>query len=181
MSYPTEPKVQAQYHPLGRGVYARAAIDAGEVVLTGWGPRVPRSRHSFQIGPDEHVRIANEIELINHSCEPNCGVLLPLGAELLQVVALRRVEAGEELTTDYAMHDYEIEFMPAVCLCGSALCRGRVTGYRDLPSERRRAYGRYVAEYLPLLEAAVGGANGRRVAIDTSNLHPGSPVAPATG
>jgi hypothetical protein len=116
---------------------------------------VERSLHSFQVGPDSHVRISNEIELINHSCEPNCGVLLPLEAELLKVVALRRIEAGEEITTDYATHDYEIRFMPERCLCGSPLCRTRITGYRDLPPERRAAYGPYVAEYLPLMEAAL--------------------------
>lgn len=156
MSEPNDGKVEVHPHPWGRGVYARAAIDAGEVVLSGWGPRVERSVHSFQVDVDEHIRIGNEIELINHSCDPNCGVLLPLGAQSLRIVALRPIGPGEELTTDYAMHDYEIEFMPSTCLCGSELCRGRVTGFRELPPERRRAYGPYVAEYLHALAARPG-------------------------
>lgn len=181
MSQPDDGTVEVQSHPFGRGVYARRALHAGEVVLTGWGPRVPRSRHSFQVGPDEHVRIANEIELINHSCEPNCGVLLPRGAEMMTIVALRPIAAGEELTTDYAMHDWEIEFMPVECRCGSALCRGRVTGYRDLPAERRQAYGPFVAEYLPIQEAELRGASRRPLSIDTRALRPGAPAAPAAG
>lgn len=147
------PRVEVRDHPFGRGVYARTRIRRGELVLIGWGPYVERSVHSFQVGRDLHVRIANEIELINHSCDPNCGILLPLGATRLQVVAMRDIQAGEELTTDYAMHDYEIRFMPERCRCGSPICRGRITGYRDLPPERRAAYGRHVAAYLPLLEA----------------------------
>jgi SAM-dependent methyltransferase len=148
------PPVEVRVGKLGRGVFARRRIDAGDEVLSGWGEKVERSIHSFQVGPDTHVRIRNEIELINHSCEPNCGILLPLDATELRVVALRVIEPGEELTTDYATHDYEIRFMPERCSCGSPLCRGRITGYRDLPAERRAAYGRHVAAYLPLLEAA---------------------------
>lgn len=147
--------VEVRPGPLGRGVYARRRIEAGEEVLAGWGEYVERSIHSFQVGPDTHVRIRNEIELINHSCGPNCGVLVPLGGNVLRVVALRAIEPGEEITTDYATHDYEIHFMPERCRCGSPLCRGRISGYRDLAPERRAAYGRYVAEYLPLLEAAL--------------------------
>lgn len=153
-----EAPVEVRASRLGRGVYARRRIEAGEEVLTGWGEQVERSIHSFQVGPDTHVRIANEIELINHSCEPNCGILLPLNATLLRVMALRAIEPGEEITTDYATHDYEIEFMPERCSCGSAHCRGRISGYRDLPPDRRAAYGPHVAEYLPLLEAALGRA-----------------------
>ena len=175
-----ELKVTVRSGHLGRAVYARACIEKGEVVLTGWGPPVERSLHSFQVGLDSHVRIANEIELINHSCDPNCGVLLPLGAGILQVVALRRIESGEEITTDYAMHDYEIHFMPERCCCGSTLCRTRITGYRDLPSERRAAYGPYVAAYLPLLEAELLEAELRatadpgRLRAERSTSAPGS-------
>jgi D-alanine-D-alanine ligase len=57
----------------------------------------------------------------NHSCEPNTGY------RGLNVVALRPIETGEELTLDYAT------FMPATmrpfeCRCGSARCRGTITG-----------------------------------------------------
>jgi len=37
---------------------------------------------------------------INHSCEPNVGF-----AGNVVLVAMRDIEAGEELTTDYAMFD----------------------------------------------------------------------------
>src|SRR5687768_9113457 len=96
--------------PLGRGVFAATVLQEGNVVLRGWGARVPqRTRHSFQVDFDTHIEIHNEIEVINHSCEPNCGVLLYSGREVMEIVPLRKIRAGDELTTDYATFEYEIE------------------------------------------------------------------------
>ncbi|MEO8191111.1 MAG: SET domain-containing protein-lysine N-methyltransferase [Acidobacteriota bacterium] len=137
----------------GRHVHATRAIEPGTLIIEGWGPRLPsRTRHSFQVDVDTHVLVPGPIELINHSCDPNCGVLLPRGAQSLQIYARRLIAAGEELRTDYASFEWEIEFMPSPCLCETALCRGSVTGYKDLPEARRREYEPYVAEYLHMLE-----------------------------
>jgi hypothetical protein len=107
-----------------------------------------RTRHSFQIDHDVHIVVRNAIELINHSCEPNCGVLVRRVEHVLEIHALRRIESGEELSTDYATFEEVIEHLNGPCLCGTRSCRGRITGYRDLPAERRAAFGRYIAEYL---------------------------------
>lgn len=57
----------------------------------------------------------------NHSCEPNCGF------EGLDMLAVRDVAAGEELTLDYALFcDAGME--PFDCACGAASCRGRIFG-----------------------------------------------------
>ena len=134
---------------LGKAVHATRPIEPGQVILSGWGPEVPvRTRHSFQVGLDTHIEIDSPIELINHSCEPNCGVFLRRGVESLEIHALRRIEPGEELTTDYATFEADIENMPGSCLCGSTACRGAITGYSGLPPGRRRAFGRYIADYL---------------------------------
>jgi len=34
------------------------------------------------------------------------------------------------------------------CLCGADTCRGAVTGWKDLPAERKAAYEGLVAPYL---------------------------------
>jgi uncharacterized protein len=144
---------------LGQSVFATRAIEKGQVILRGWGPRVPeRTRHSFQVDHDTHVVIRTPIELINHSCEPNCGVWLRKGVPVMEIHALRRIEPGEELATDYATFEYEIEHMTGDCLCGTPSCRGRITGYKDLPEELRDAYGPYIADYLEEIEAAVSQA-----------------------
>lgn len=134
---------------LGKGVFATRTLEPGEVILRGWGPRVPqRTQHSFQVDRDMHIEIHSPIELINHSCDPNCGVLVRLEVPVMEIHVLRRIEAGEELFTDYATFEYEIEYMSGPCLCGSPLCRGTITGYWNLPADRRAAYGPYIAPYL---------------------------------
>jgi hypothetical protein len=144
---------------LGRGVYAAQELTPGQVVLRGWGYRIPRrTRHSIQVDLDTHVRFPSAIELINHSCEPNCGMFHRRGSEVLEVHTLAPTQPGEELTIDYATFEYEIEFMTGPCCCGTSLCRGRITGFKDLPLERRIAYGPYIAEYLQELEASVSRA-----------------------
>ena len=57
----------------------------------------------------------------NHSCEPNTGF------HGLNVIALRAIAKGEELTLDYAELLNE-ESEPFECTCGAASCRGLVTG-----------------------------------------------------
>ncbi len=141
---------------LGRSVDATRAIAPGEVVLTGRGrPSPHRTRHSFQVDHDAHVILGAPIELINHSCDPNCGLLVRRGTPHVEVHALRTIAPGEELTFDYASWEAEIQFMTGPCLCGAAACRGRVTGYDGLPADRRAALGPYVAEYLREAEVLV--------------------------
>jgi hypothetical protein len=142
---------------LGKSVHATDVIEAGQVIFNERAERVPRrTRHSFQVDHDTHVEIHAPIELINHSCEPNCGVLVRREVPAIEIHALRRLEPGEELTTDYCAFEYEIEFMCELCLCDAPSCRGRITGYRDLPDAVKASFGPYVAEYLREIDAPVG-------------------------
>jgi hypothetical protein len=91
--------------------------------------------------------------LVNHSCDPNCGIRLnDEGA--FDFVARRAIAVGDEMTWDYATRNYSITHFPAACLCGSALCRGSVTGWKDLTVERKAAYAGFVAPYLLEVDAA---------------------------
>ncbi|HQW82880.1 MAG TPA: SET domain-containing protein-lysine N-methyltransferase [Ferruginibacter sp.] len=60
----------------------------------------------------------------NHSCNPNCSY------EGLNVVALRNISNGEELTLNYASFlDENME--PFNCRCGATNCCGLVTGIKN--------------------------------------------------
>lgn len=46
------------------------------------------------------------------------------------------------------MRNFQVEHFPSACLCGAQNCRGEVTGWQDLPQDRKDAYGELVAPYL---------------------------------
>ena len=151
--------IEVRENRFGKCVYAVENIDRGTVIISGWGYEIPsRTQHSFQVGVDKHVVIDGPIQLINHSCEPNCGVFLRDGIDALEIHAMRDIAAGEELYTDYATFEFEIKHFPGRCLCGTAACRGYITGYKDMPQEVRDSYGPYIAEYLEEMEPATVGA-----------------------
>jgi hypothetical protein len=120
----------------GRGLFATAPIAAGEIVAIKGGHIVTtaalhglpdRLRNSeIQIADGFHLVAKQDSEyepvmlFLNHSCEPNVGFL---GNVVL--VAMRDVEQGEELTTDYALFDDYDGTME--CRCGAPSCRGTVS------------------------------------------------------
>ncbi|MBI1901082.1 MAG: SET domain-containing protein-lysine N-methyltransferase [Planctomycetia bacterium] len=141
--------VDVREGPLGLEVFARIDSPAGSL-LSRCGGTVSRerTRHSVQIDHDQHLDLDPPLRYLNHCCEPNCGLLIRRGQCAIELYALCAIRAGQELTVDYATFEYEIGFMPGPCLCGAPCCRGRVTGFKDLPSDRIAAYGIYIAEHL---------------------------------
>ena len=133
------------------GVYATRDFAPGDTVMLGVpGRPAPAGNHSHanQISLTEFVFEDGLGPLVNHSCDPNCGVRFNADVDGFDFVALVAIGAGDEITFDYAMRNYAIEHFPAQCLCGTAACRGTVTGWKDLPAERKAAYGDFVAPYL---------------------------------
>jgi D-alanine-D-alanine ligase-like ATP-grasp enzyme len=126
----------------GYGIFATRAIAAGEVVWRGEERphRLVTRAHVDASWSDEHRRLlrrygypvadgvyafwsANPAEWApqNHSCSPNTAM------DGLNLVALRDVADGEELTLDYAdLLDADSESFD--CHCGAPGCRGRVSG-----------------------------------------------------
>ncbi len=133
----------------GQGVFASRTFHAGETVIVGIIERRTDSNHSHatQVGPSEYVELSGLAPKVNHSCDPNCGVRINDGGAP-DLVARRLIAAGAEITFDYAMRNYSIEHFPDRCGCGSPLCRTSVTGWKDLPEERKSAYRPLVAPYL---------------------------------
>src|SRR2546423_9490333 len=138
---------------LGLGVFVRRDIPARTVLVEGWGLPAPRrTKHSIQVDFDAHLLVDPPLVYVNHSCDPNCGLLISCQKETLQLHALRPLREGEELSIDYDSFEYEIHFMPEQCLCGSQNCRGRVRGFKHLPvalaDQLVERYQHYVADYL---------------------------------
>lgn len=145
------------------GVFATRAFEETETVMLD----VPGCRtasnhsHANQVSLTEWVLEDGLNAKVNHSCDPNCGVRPSGNVDGFEFVARRPIATGEEITFDYAMRNYVIEHFPAACLCGTAECRGLISGWKDLPASRKAMYGELVAPYLLELD--------RELAIDVSS------------
>ncbi len=126
----------------GYGIYASQDIFSKELIFKGeeMNQRIVTRRYveeNWNVKEKEIFRkyaypISNEVFLLwddnpagwapqNHSCEPNTTY------EGLNVIALRDIKKGEELTLNYASFlDEHME--PFKCQCGSPKCCGLVTG-----------------------------------------------------
>lgn len=152
----------------GWGIYAVAPIPAGETVcgFGGWvvdGATLrslpdDRRAHSIQVDDDLWMvgpEVAEPGDLVNHSCEPNLGIL---GNVVLK--ALRDIAPGEELTFDYAMSDSD-PYDEFTCACGAPSCRGRVTGQDWRRSDLQQRYAGWFSAYLARRIAGPGAGNPR--------------------
>ena len=150
------PRAEARHTgPKGSGSFAVEPIPAGTTVAAFGGyvqPRdvmehepLDRQNRSIQIDEDLFLLSAPDPEpgdMINHSCDPSCGLL---GAIL--VVTRRDVAIGEELTFDYAMSDGS-DYDEFECHCAADSCRGTVTGKDWQLTELQERYAGLFSPYL---------------------------------
>lgn len=140
----------------GHGVFATVPFNPGDLVIPGKAgrPVSANDTHPNQVGPNEWVIEDGFGPLVNHSCDPNCGIRLN-DLDGYDFIAMRPIAIGEEVTWDYATRNYAITHFPGVCLCGTAACRGVVTGWKDLSEDREIFYinAGFFATYLLELDA----------------------------
>ena len=133
----------------GEGVFATRSFKTREIVMDGIIEKRLEENHSHasQIGKNKYVFHAGLISKVNQSCSPNCGIKInETGGH--DFVAIREIKVNEEIVFDYAMRNYGVDYFPKQCMCGSEICRGRITGWKDLPDERKKIYEGFVAPYL---------------------------------
>ena len=134
----------------GQGIFATKRFMSGNVVMVGFikEDNIDKNHsHASQMGEFRYALHGGDITKVNHSCNPNCGINLnKSGAH--DFIAIRTIEVGDEVTFDYAMRNYDIEYFPNKCCCGASNCRGSITGWKDLPDSLKLNYKGYVAPYL---------------------------------
>ena len=103
----------------------------------------------WQIGKTAWLRAKPPGEFINHSCNPSAVIL-----NLVQLIAARDIEQGEEITVDYDAIDWDEHILPMKCLCGYENCRKIIKGYKFLPDEIKMRYKQIgiIPEYIFELE-----------------------------
>lgn len=99
----------------------------------------------------------------NHSCDPTTWWVSPF-----VLVTRRDLEPGDEITYDYATSECDEEELGMDhCLCGTPLCRDKITGQDYLLPDLIERYGSHFQPYLVERQHKAG-----------LNLH--SPVLPQT-
>jgi len=162
-------KTEVRASPIqGRGLFARAAIAAGEIVAVKGGHILSGREWAVltrELGPAE-IQIADDLFIApvtaearpgamlytNHSCEPNIAI-----QGQIVFVAMRDIAAGEELTHDWATTDDNDDTM--ACRCGRPSCRGTISGKDWMRPELQAKYRGWFCWFLQRrIDAAAGGA-----------------------
>lgn len=139
----------------GYGVFAHLPIEKGELLVV-WGGKVINGeelqqlpaitqRHSIQVEDDLYLAPlapAEPADFVNHCCNPNAGM-----SGQIALVAMRDINAGEEVCYDYAMSDGS-PYDEFECACNTPDCRGLVTGEDWRNPELWERYAGYFSPYL---------------------------------
>ena len=153
------PKAQMRVTPgKGSGGFAISKISKGEIVASFGGNVINQSEltnysadrvsRSLQLNSDTYLLSGDVPEagdMINHSCEPNCGI-----AGTSSVQTLRDIEIGEELSFDYAMSDSS-QYDEFTCACGKDECREKITGMDWQKKVLQAKYSKYFSAYIKSL------------------------------
>lgn len=132
----------------GRGLFVRADIPAGARVIEYVGEKITKQESlSRCIANNEYIFALNDTcdldgnvswnpaRFANHSCAPNC--VAELDDERIWIVAIRDLQAGEEITFNYG-YDLD-EYRDHPCRCGAPGCVGYIVAEEFHPQLRRQA------------------------------------------
>ncbi len=158
--YWTDPRVEIRASPIeGNGLFAREPLKEGEVVEVMGGMLLDEAEfaaflrtaatqyNAIQIAEGLHLVEHPEVThkrrgSLNHSCDPNLWM-----DDEVTFVARRDIEAGEELTVDYALFTTQPGWVMD-CRCGLRLCRQRVTGNDWKLAELRDRYRGHFSPFI---------------------------------
>jgi uncharacterized protein len=131
----------------GNGVFALVPIAEGTRILEYVGERISKAEslrrreenNFFVFTVTDTVDIDgavpyNPARFVNHGCTPNCEAHMEDGR--IWIVAIRDIEAGEELTFNYGYDLQDYEDHP--CCCGSPGCIGFMVAEEHFDDVRRK-------------------------------------------
>lgn len=119
-------------HISGKGLFAAQEIKKGTRIIRYIGSKIPKGESverlaqgnayifSFNDRYDiDGKTLKNKARYINHSCDPNCDVLITKRS--IWIIALRNIQEGEELSYNYGLTARQY-----TCTCGAKKCCGYI-------------------------------------------------------
>jgi SET domain-containing protein len=137
----------------GQGLFAAQDIKKGTRILPYIGEKIAKdestrrlaygNNYIFELNDRYDIdgkTLANTARYINHSCAPNCDIAHT--TRTIWIIALRDINAGEELSYNYG---YDIKnYLAHPCQCGASTCCGYILDEQYwglIPSTERSSRG----------------------------------------
>jgi SET domain-containing protein len=131
-------RVRVGTSPIDRqGLFAATDIPCGTRIIEYRGEKITKDESARRLAHNntyifhlnyqydiDGAALDNTARYINHSCAPNCAV--DTMTDTIWIVALKEIQAGEELTFNYGYDAREYEKFP--CHCGASICCGYILG-----------------------------------------------------
>lgn len=131
----------------GEAVFAKSEIAKGSTLIEFKGnifrsdeiPKIqkPEDDRYLQVGKDLYIGPSGDLDdLINHSCDPNTGLLF---SKKIILIAIKNIKKGEEITWDYSTTMDE-DFWEMDCMCEAKKCRKKIRDFKHLPADIQNYY-----------------------------------------
>lgn len=127
----------------GKGLFSKRDIKKGENIFNFTGKLITFKQtleatdnfgDPLQLGKNLYINLEEPMRFINHSCNPNTGIINDV-----TLIALRDIQEGEELYFDYSTSMDE-DYWVMQCMCGEANCRKTIKDFKYLPLQAKQKY-----------------------------------------
>lgn len=119
-------------------LFALQSFEPGEVIAEFWAGTIAAEPTylTVQVDIGKHITLQPEfLQYINHSCNPNVF----FDTTLMQLVALRELKFGDEMTFFYPSTEWKMT-QSFNCYCGSSNCLGDIRGASYLSDDVTKQY-----------------------------------------
>jgi len=154
-----EEKLLVKEGNYGKGAFAADDFKKGQIICALGGSTHQRDEmpkkdtkktvRYVQIGRKFYLHISGNGDYLNHSCNPNAGLVIK--GTNVKLKAIKNIKRGDEVTFDYSTTMNEDEYELS-CHCGNTNCRKTIRDFKYLPITIRKKYVRMGIVPLYILE-----------------------------
>lgn len=136
----------------GKGLFAKREFKKGDVVYEFEGELIEgdltnvSNPYVLQIDFNLYILPEGEGRYLNHSCDPNCKLVLENNRLIL--VAIKDIKEDEELTYNYNTSEFDLGADSFECSCNANNCIKFIKGFKYLNKEQKEKIKEFLLPYL---------------------------------